>query len=138
MGWYNSDLDIGIIETLVALFLFWPSIAVPVRRLHDLGMSGWWFLWVGLISSALMIGVIVVAALAGVGFESLEMIDDNTPLKDMPILVWIAIAVGAIPILIQYFMLGFMRSEEGENRFDVNSEIGRSHKQDDTPPWTDT
>ena len=33
-----------IISGLVALALFLPSLAVAVRRLHDIGKSGWWIL----------------------------------------------------------------------------------------------
>jgi uncharacterized membrane protein YhaH (DUF805 family) len=29
---------------LVALALFIPSLAVSVRRLHDINKSGWWYL----------------------------------------------------------------------------------------------
>ena len=34
--------------TIVDLGLILPSISVLVRRLHDIGKSGWWF-WVSLI-----------------------------------------------------------------------------------------
>lgn len=32
------------ISLLVSLVLFLPSLAVSVRRLHDIDKSGWWFL----------------------------------------------------------------------------------------------
>ncbi|MCD7035381.1 DUF805 domain-containing protein [Metabacillus sp. GX 13764] len=32
------------INALYALFILIPSIAVQVRRLHDVGKSGWWIL----------------------------------------------------------------------------------------------
>lgn len=38
----------GLVNTLVGLVLFLPSLAVGVRRLHDTGRSGWWIL-IGLI-----------------------------------------------------------------------------------------
>lgn len=31
-------------STLVNLLLFWPAVAVSVKRWHDLGRSGWWVL----------------------------------------------------------------------------------------------
>ena len=34
--------DIGIIEFLYALFIIIPQFAVSVRRLHDIGKSGWY------------------------------------------------------------------------------------------------
>lgn len=33
-----------VLYALVALGLFLPGLAVTVRRLHDTGRSGWWFL----------------------------------------------------------------------------------------------
>ena len=37
-----------ILYCIVALSLICPSISVLVRRLHDIGKSGWWY-WIGLI-----------------------------------------------------------------------------------------
>lgn len=34
----------GIVTTLYQLFIFIPSLAVSVRRLHDIGKSGWMIL----------------------------------------------------------------------------------------------
>jgi len=34
--------DVGIIESLYALFIIIPQFAVSVRRLHDIGKSGWY------------------------------------------------------------------------------------------------
>lgn len=36
--------DFGIISTLYSLFVFVPGIAVGIRRLHDAGKSGWYYL----------------------------------------------------------------------------------------------
>ena len=35
---------ISLIPNLVALALFLPGLAVTIRRLHDIGKSGWWVL----------------------------------------------------------------------------------------------
>ena len=34
----------GILQVIFALALLVPSIALAVRRLHDIGKSGWWYL----------------------------------------------------------------------------------------------
>jgi len=34
----------GILQVIVALALFIPFIAVGIRRLHDIGKMGWWYL----------------------------------------------------------------------------------------------
>jgi uncharacterized membrane protein YhaH (DUF805 family) len=36
--------NIGIFYTLAVLALLLPNIAVTIRRLHDTGRSGWWWL----------------------------------------------------------------------------------------------
>jgi uncharacterized membrane protein YhaH (DUF805 family) len=38
------DLFVGLPLILYGLALIIPSIAVSVRRLHDIGFSGWWYL----------------------------------------------------------------------------------------------
>ena len=55
---YN-DPSYSIFQTMsviVGLGLFLPSLAVTVRRLHDIGKSGWNILWVAIP----IVGVIVV------------------------------------------------------------------------------
>lgn len=37
--------NVGILTTLFTLVVFVPNIAVTVRRLHDIGRSGWWY-WI--------------------------------------------------------------------------------------------
>lgn len=34
--------DIGLIESLYGFIIFIPQFAVSVRRLHDIGISGWY------------------------------------------------------------------------------------------------
>ncbi len=44
LGSVESFGDNGPINGISSLFLLVPSIAVAVRRLHDIDRSGWWFL----------------------------------------------------------------------------------------------
>lgn len=46
----------GILQMVFALALIIPAIAIGVRRLHDIGKSGWWML----ISLVPIIGVLVL------------------------------------------------------------------------------
>ncbi|EGA88925.1 hypothetical protein GPDM_12916 [Planococcus donghaensis MPA1U2] len=36
--------DIGLLSTIFTLVILIPSISVTVRRLHDIGRTGWWLL----------------------------------------------------------------------------------------------
>ena len=51
--------NIGVLTTIYSIFVFVPSLSVSVRRLHDVGKSGWNILYV-LIP---VIGVIWLLAL---------------------------------------------------------------------------
>jgi uncharacterized membrane protein YhaH (DUF805 family) len=42
LGLANEQTGYGIIYTLYTLGVLLPSLAVLVRRLHDIGKSGWW------------------------------------------------------------------------------------------------
>lgn len=37
--------DYGLVRAVLGLALLLPSLAVAVRRLHDVGRSGWWILF---------------------------------------------------------------------------------------------
>ncbi len=43
LGYFVGSL-IGIVSMLFSLAALVPSIAVGIRRLHDIGKSGWWML----------------------------------------------------------------------------------------------
>jgi uncharacterized membrane protein YhaH (DUF805 family) len=45
-----------VLSAIAALALFLPSLAVTVRRLHDIDRSGWWFF----ISFAPIVGQLVM------------------------------------------------------------------------------
>jgi uncharacterized membrane protein YhaH (DUF805 family) len=47
---------LGLVVSLVVLL---PSIAVAVRRLHDMDRSGWWW-WLNLLNIFCLIGAIVL------------------------------------------------------------------------------
>lgn len=44
LGTANEDLGYGLIYGLFGLAILLPTLAVTVRRLHDIGKSGWWIL----------------------------------------------------------------------------------------------
>ena len=43
-GFAQNSTIFGIISGIVSLALLLPSLGVSVRRLHDIGKSGWWLL----------------------------------------------------------------------------------------------
>jgi uncharacterized membrane protein YhaH (DUF805 family) len=59
-GLMSLEAGIGLFSGLFMLAMFIPSLAVGVRRLHDIGRTGWWIL-IGLIP---LIGWIVLLVFA--------------------------------------------------------------------------
>ncbi len=52
----DTALGVSIVSLILTLSLLIPSLALGVRRLHDIGKSGWWIL-IGLIP---LVGAIVL------------------------------------------------------------------------------
>lgn len=44
IGTYNMQSGVGVLTSIYWLAVLIPGIAVAVRRLHDIGRSGWWLL----------------------------------------------------------------------------------------------
>ena len=61
--------SIGIISSLYSLAVLLPSLGVGVRRLHDIGKSGWWLL-ICLVPLAGPIWLLVLLATNGVVGEN--------------------------------------------------------------------
>lgn len=44
LGTWSDDLGSGLFVTVYNFAVLIPVVAVSVRRLHDVGRSGWWYL----------------------------------------------------------------------------------------------
>ena len=44
MGTYDFEVGMGLLGGLYSLVVLLPGIGVSVRRLHDIGRTGWWLL----------------------------------------------------------------------------------------------
>ena len=53
---FEISPGLGILRLVYTLAVFSPSLAVAVRRLHDTGRSGWWWL----IALVPLVGIIVL------------------------------------------------------------------------------
>ncbi|UQN05611.1 DUF805 domain-containing protein [Deinococcus sp. QL22] len=40
----GDDAQFGVLGAIYTLIMFVPGLAVSIRRLHDIGRSGWWYL----------------------------------------------------------------------------------------------
>ena len=46
LGWVTPEFEMGVLGGLYSICMFIPGLAVSVRRLHDIGKSGWNFLFI--------------------------------------------------------------------------------------------
>ncbi|MBA2618386.1 MAG: DUF805 domain-containing protein [Rubrobacter sp.] len=60
IGTFSSSAGIGLLSGIYSLAILVPSIAVSVRRLHDIDRTGWWVL----ISLVPIIGAVVLLVFA--------------------------------------------------------------------------
>jgi len=60
LGTFSSSTNVGLLSGIYGLAIIIPSIAVSVRRLHDIDRTGWWVL----ISLVPVIGTIVLLVFA--------------------------------------------------------------------------
>ena len=60
LGTFSSSTNVGLLSGIYALAIIVPSIAVSVRRLHDIDRTGWWVL----ISLVPVIGFLVLLVFA--------------------------------------------------------------------------
>ena len=68
LGIRSAETGVGPLTSLYSLAVLLPSIAVAIRRLHDIGRSGWW----------LLIGFVpVVGGLVLLVFYCLDSVPDN-------------------------------------------------------------
>ena len=103
-SFWNSPA--GVIQIIifgVSLIFAIPSITAAVRRLHDIGKSGWWF------------AAVYIAPL--VALVPLIMIVDNPHNIALP-LILVLICLGATVVLgIMLLVYLFTDSEKGRNRY---------------------
>ena len=64
LGTFSSTSNIGLLSGIYSLAVLIPTLAVTVRRLHDIDRSGWWIL-IGLVPLIGGIVLLVFALLEG-------------------------------------------------------------------------
>ena len=80
LGWFSIEYRIGVLSGIYSLAVLLPGLAVCVRRLHDIGKSGWNYL-LGLIPIVGPIILLVYYCTEGDRFENAWGED---PKKDEP------------------------------------------------------
>lgn len=111
---------IPLIGGLISLALIWPNLAIAVKRLHDMGQSGWLVAVPWVVS---IVGTIAAASMIGFSvFTNTAALENEDPAA---ILGLIGPAFGLVGLLLLVnlgFMLwiGLSDGQRGENRFGPN------------------
>lgn len=111
---------IPLVGGLIGLLLIWPNLAISVKRLHDMGLTGWIVAvpWV-----ASILGVIVGVSMIGISaFANASALENEDPAAIMALF---APALGLFALLVVVnlgFLLwiGLTDSQRGDNRFGPN------------------
>jgi uncharacterized membrane protein YhaH (DUF805 family) len=98
---YGASVTGGVLATIFAVATFVPSLAVAVRRLHDIDRSGWWIL---LPLLPYLLGLVIMVGGAMAANPALAM------LGGLALLVGV---ICAIVLLVWYCSAG----TNGPNRF---------------------
>jgi uncharacterized membrane protein YhaH (DUF805 family) len=110
---------IPILGMLLSLALIWPNTAIAVKRLHDMGQSGWLVLipWVigfgSLIAGTMMIGIGAFAV------GAMEYEDPATILATFGPAFGLFALAGLIGFAFLLW-IGLADSQRGDNRFGPN------------------
>ena len=128
IGLMSRMFSIYPLYTLVGLGLFLPTLAVTVRRLHDINRSGWWVL---LPVGAFIGGMILFMVVCGVtAFNIASTNGHATDGQNLAAVVTVFLSIFgcvALPVLIaDVVMLIFFVTEgtKGPNRFGEDPKAG--------------
>ena len=111
---------IPLIGGLIGLVLIWPNLAISVKRLHDMGKTGWFVVipWVGTI-----IGIIMIIGAVGTAIftnpQAFESEDPSAALAMFGSMMGGFAVMGLVGIAFLLW-IGITDSQRGDNRFGPN------------------
>lgn len=107
----------GPVAALLGLFYLWPSFAVPIKRYHDRGMTGWWVLFsILLLIPGIVVGAIGVAH-SGITMENIHAIDPSQ-LNHGALLHMVGGMLWCLLIAVIFFVILYvLPGHQGENKY---------------------
>ena len=116
--------DGGYLSTLYSLVLFVPGITITIRRLHDIGKSGWLYFWTSFAAIVAVIAYIVylVMTLIGNGSGDLESlkagdIDPSVLLTGNFIMYTVLLGIFILSLGTWIIVLLAKRGDTGDNKY---------------------
>ncbi|MBR5831794.1 MAG: DUF805 domain-containing protein [Bacteroidales bacterium] len=108
-----------ILTMLYVTFAFFPSLAVAVRRLHDIGKSAWWYVKVCLTIYVVTIVLAILFAIGGV--YSIDI------LTYISMAIFMVMYIGSLAWVIVVFC---KNSEPNENKWGLNPKDSSTPEED--------
>ena len=109
-----------IIGGLIGLVLIWPNLAISVKRLHDMGKSGW---FVVIPYVAMIIGFIMIISAVGMAiFTNPQAFENEDPAAALSMVgsMMGGFAVMGLVGLAFLLWIGITDSQRGDNKFGPN------------------
>ncbi|WAC59418.1 DUF805 domain-containing protein [Brevundimonas sp. SL130] len=112
-----------IIGSLISLALIWPNLAISVKRLHDMGKTGWLIAipWASSVVFFIVGFVMVVMAAVANGMTDYDFDEDPAAMLALIGPGIIAFLLSAVVPLIFLLWIGLVDSQKGDNRYGPNS-----------------
>lgn len=111
---------IPIIGTFIGFALLYPQIAFQVKRLHDMGRSGWWVL--APIGANIVLGIVAIFAVIGNMAANPGLYENQEASAFMEALgpLIVMIVIGIIINIGWLLWLGIADSQPGRNKYGPN------------------
>jgi uncharacterized membrane protein YhaH (DUF805 family) len=111
---------IPLIGFFISIALIWPNLAIAVKRLHDMGQSGWLIALPWVVS---IVGIVVAIGMIGIAaIGNIAALEREDPAAILALIAPVLGLFGLLTLVNLGFLLwiGLADSQRGENRFGPN------------------
>jgi len=112
IGFFVSLISLGILGVIFQVIIFVPSISIWVRRVHDIGRSGWWIFW----AVASFAAIPLMAYGEDIIPEAINLF--GQPAKPLTLAVVLIIVMNFIP-----FIMCFVDGDPETNKYGPNPKL---------------
>ena len=105
--------DSGLVEMIVSLLLFWPSIAVSIKRFHDRNMTGWWCLILMILMIAAGLAGVFIGVAMGAELGDIETMSN----AELLVAVWPAFVGMGLVGLYWFVVQMVLPGTRGDNKY---------------------
>ena len=98
LAWFTGKIGAYILWSACALLII-PTLAVTVRRLHDVGRSGWWIL----LWAVLLVGTVLYGFLSGYLLQNMSPGDTVSPFVNISVPI-VALITFGYSLLMLYWL----------------------------------